>query len=197
VFIRAPTLAVSALALSALTIATQEIPPQLTYRTGIDLVQVDVSVLDRDRHAVTGLKQDDFVLRVDGNVKPIAAFTAVALPERRPEPSAAWMGDAGRDVSPTLRPRTGAWSSSCSITRFVAPTFRGRNGPLRRRSISSGRETWRLSSVPASGSRKTSPPTAVCSGQQSIGRSLASMWILTIHLAVTVASAGAVCARWR
>jgi hypothetical protein len=31
--------------------------PQLTYRTGIDLVQVDVSVLDKDRRPVLGLNR--------------------------------------------------------------------------------------------------------------------------------------------
>jgi VWFA-related protein len=93
--------------LSALTVGGQESSPQLTYRTGVEMVRVEVSVLDRDRHAVTGLRQGDFVLRVDGKVTPVAAFNAVALPERQPQPSAAWMREVGPDVVTNLAPREG------------------------------------------------------------------------------------------
>src|SRR4051812_33358544 len=40
VCIRAPALAASALALSALTVGGQETSPQLTYRTGVEMVRV-------------------------------------------------------------------------------------------------------------------------------------------------------------
>jgi len=100
-------LAVSALVLGALPFAQDASAPQLTYRTGIDLVQVDVSVLDKDRHPVTGLKPDDFVVREDGKVRPIAAFSTVTLPPRPPEPPAAWMRDVGPDVITNLAPKEG------------------------------------------------------------------------------------------
>jgi VWFA-related protein len=98
---------VSAIALSALTFAQDPKPPQLTYRTGIDLVQVDVSVLDKDRHPVLGLKPGDFVVREDGKVRAIAAFSPVTLPERPPEPAASWQRDIGPDVVTNLTPKEG------------------------------------------------------------------------------------------
>ncbi len=98
---------VSTIALSALTFAQDTNAPQLTYRTGIDVVQVDVSVLDKDRHPVTGLKPGDFILKEDGRVKSIAAFSTVALPARPPEPAAPWIDETGPDVVTNLTPKEG------------------------------------------------------------------------------------------
>lgn len=103
----AAIIVVSAIVWSVLTFAQDTNVPQLTYRTGIDLVQVDVSVLDRDRHPVLGLKPDDFVVKEDGRVKPIAAFSAVTLPERPPKPVGAWMREASPDVVTNLTPKDG------------------------------------------------------------------------------------------
>lgn len=102
----------SALGASAITVSTwafaqDATPPQLTYRAGIDVVQVDVSVLDKDRRPVQGLKAGDFVVREDGKVRAIAAFSEVTLPPRLPEPSAAWMREVGPDVVTNLAPKEG------------------------------------------------------------------------------------------
>ena len=86
---------VSTLALGALSLVQDATTPQLTYRTGIDLVQVDVSVLDKDRRPVLGLKPGDFVLKEDGKLKAIAAFSPVTLPVPPSEPAAPWI-----DVDP-------------------------------------------------------------------------------------------------
>ena len=98
---------VTAIALSALTVAQDTNAPQLTYRTGIDVVQVDVSVLDRDRRPLTGLKPGDFILKVDGKVKAIAAFNTVTLPARLREPAAPWIDETGPDVVTNLTPKDG------------------------------------------------------------------------------------------
>ncbi len=98
---------VSAIVWSVLTFAQDTNVPQLTYRTGIDLVQVDVSVLDKDRRPVLGLKPGDFVVKEDGKVKPIAAFSTVTLPERQPEPAAPWQREIGPDVVTNLTPKEG------------------------------------------------------------------------------------------
>ena len=35
-------------------------PPQATFKSGVDLFQLDVTVLDKDRHPVKGLTAADF-----------------------------------------------------------------------------------------------------------------------------------------
>jgi VWFA-related protein len=56
------------------------------FRAGVELVQIDVSVLDRERRPVTGLTASDFTLLEDGVLKPIRAFTAVRIPARAEPP---------------------------------------------------------------------------------------------------------------
>jgi VWFA-related protein len=82
----------AAIALSAL--ALQQTP---VFRSGIEIVQLDVSVLDRNRRPVRGLTQADFTVLEDGKQRPIAGFTSFDI-EPDPEPSAGWM----RDVSPDI-----------------------------------------------------------------------------------------------
>jgi VWFA-related protein len=48
-----------------------------TFRTEVEAVSVDVSVLDAHRHPITGLRGDDFTILVDGRARPIIAFAAV------------------------------------------------------------------------------------------------------------------------
>lgn len=67
-------LAVSAIA----AVASQEIP---RFKSGVDVVQFTVTVLDKDRHPVTGLTASDFDVLVDGKPRPLAAFAAVTLPD--------------------------------------------------------------------------------------------------------------------
>lgn len=72
-------------------------PVQPTFRSSIDLVDVDVSVLDRDRLPVRDLTAADFTVLEDGEPRPIVAFSAVTLPPRV-RPSAPWMTDIAPDV---------------------------------------------------------------------------------------------------
>jgi VWFA-related protein len=72
-------------------------PP--AFRTDVDIVRLDVSVLDKDRRPVRGLTAADFTIRVDGRERPIAAFAPVELtPVATPVPAASWVRDAPRDV---------------------------------------------------------------------------------------------------
>jgi VWFA-related protein len=57
--------------------ASAQAPP--TFRSGVALVQMDVTVLDEDRRPVTGLTAADFIVKEDGVERPIAAFTPVDL----------------------------------------------------------------------------------------------------------------------
>ena len=71
-------------------------PP--VFKSSIDLVQVDVSVLDRSGRPVEGLTAADFTLLEDGTPRDITAFTSVRVPA--PETgSAPWL----RDVPPDVR----------------------------------------------------------------------------------------------
>jgi VWFA-related protein len=76
--------------------ATQ--PPR-TFQSGVDVVEVDVSVLDKDRRPVRGLAQPNFTILEDGKPRPIVAFSAVDLPERDASSArASWVGDVSPDV---------------------------------------------------------------------------------------------------
>ncbi|HEU4928419.1 MAG TPA: VWA domain-containing protein [Candidatus Krumholzibacteria bacterium] len=53
--------------------AAQDPPQAPTFRTGVDLVPVDVNVLDRTGRPVPGLEATDFVLTVDGQPRRVAS----------------------------------------------------------------------------------------------------------------------------
>src|SRR5919106_162643 len=71
-------------------------PPR--FRTGVDVVELDVTVLDRNRRPVRGLTAADFTVIEDGQPQEIVAFEAIDLPIPDPA-SAAWL----RDVAPDVR----------------------------------------------------------------------------------------------
>jgi VWFA-related protein len=71
--------------------------PQATFKTGIDVVQLDVSVFDKDRRPIRGLTKDDFTILENGKAQPIEAVIPVEITEPTP-PSAAWLRDAPLEV---------------------------------------------------------------------------------------------------
>lgn len=71
-------LIVASLSFVAAAAGEAQTPP--TFHSGIELVQVNVVVLDRQRRPVQGLSASDFILEIDGGTVPIAAFSEVALP---------------------------------------------------------------------------------------------------------------------
>src|SRR5262245_43046806 len=90
----------SALAILGVTfvLAAQQSPdPQVTFRSSVELVDVEVSVLDRFRLPVRGLTVNDFTVLEEGKARPIAAFTSVDLPPRV-MPAAKWMNEIAPDV---------------------------------------------------------------------------------------------------
>jgi VWFA-related protein len=76
--------------------AQQPSPSDQTFRTGVDVIRLDVSVLDKQRRPVRGLTAADFVIKEDGRPQRIVAVTEVddaSIP-----PPSAWMRHAPRDV---------------------------------------------------------------------------------------------------
>jgi VWFA-related protein len=86
-------------ALVAASVAARQNPPTQTpvFRTGVDLVRLDVSVLDKDRQPVRGLTQADFTVFEGGKPQPIEAFSIVDLPDRV-ETTTEWKRTVDADV---------------------------------------------------------------------------------------------------
>src|SRR6185436_11384038 len=80
-------LAAAAQPVRAQTPATDQKPT--TFKSAIDLVPVDVSVVDKDGRPVEGLRAADFVLTVDGRPRTIgsAQYIATARDAVQPDPA--------------------------------------------------------------------------------------------------------------
>lgn len=78
--------------------------PQASFRAGVELVQLDVSVLDKNRHPIAGLSASDFTVLVDGKPRTVVAFKAVELPPPLPPPSTPWMREVPPDVATNVHP---------------------------------------------------------------------------------------------
>lgn len=80
--------------------ARQQTPP--TFTRAVDLIQLDVSVVDKNHQPVRGLTQHDFTINEDGKPQPIQTFAAIDLPED-PVLAPGWT----RDVAPDVTSNTG------------------------------------------------------------------------------------------
>ena len=83
--------------------------PAPVFRSGVDLVQVEVSVLDKKRQPVRGLTQADFSVLEEGKPRPIVAFAPVELPapDAIPSGTAGWLRMVPSDVSDNAIAPTG------------------------------------------------------------------------------------------
>jgi hypothetical protein len=80
--------------------AQQPLPAPQVFQTRTDVVSVDVTVLDKNRHPVSGLTARDFTVLEDGKERPVVAFTPVDLPPRvDSHATAAWTRDVRPDVT--------------------------------------------------------------------------------------------------
>jgi len=85
------------LACSLLALSAQQLP-RPAFRSGVDVVTLDVTVLDGNRRPVRGLTASDFRVQCDGEDCPIVGFDAIDLPDRA-RASARWLEDVTPDVS--------------------------------------------------------------------------------------------------
>src|SRR4029453_6301962 len=70
------------------------------FRSSVDVVRVEASVLDKDRRPVRGLTAADFTVRENRQERPIVVFAPVELPPAPTSMASAggWLRDAPRDV---------------------------------------------------------------------------------------------------
>lgn len=68
------------------------------FRTGVDVVQLDVSVLDNNRQPIRGLTAADFTVTERGEARPIVSFEAIELPPT-PADAARWVTEVAPDVT--------------------------------------------------------------------------------------------------
>jgi len=85
-------------ALSSVGLLSQDPPDRQPFKTGIELVQLDVVVLDGKRQPVSGLTAADFTVLDDGVPVSIRAFTPIELARRNPG-DAVWSGEVAPDVA--------------------------------------------------------------------------------------------------
>ena len=84
--------------LSAAGLLAQEQRDVPQFRAGVELVQLDVTVLDDKRQPVRGLTAADFTVLDNGVATPIRAFTPVELALRTRATEAAWASEVPPDV---------------------------------------------------------------------------------------------------
>jgi VWFA-related protein len=82
---------------SVLTFARQADDPSQTFRTAVDVIRIDATVLDKDRRPIRGLTAADFTVLENGKPQRIVAVQEIDTVANDPVPSA-WMRYAPRDV---------------------------------------------------------------------------------------------------
>src|SRR6188768_4131410 len=91
--------AVDVVSAAALLFAQQAPPPPQrapplqqqapVFRAGVEIVALDVTVVDRDGKPVTGLKPEDFVVTLSGQLRPVRTFDYATFGAAPPSEAAA------------------------------------------------------------------------------------------------------------
>ena len=87
-----------AMAMAMLATSQEPQPPRATFKSTVDLVPVDVSVVDRNGRPVPDLTAQDFTLSVDGKPRQIASaefISIAATPEAAPARTVEYSSNAG------------------------------------------------------------------------------------------------------
>jgi VWFA-related protein len=102
-------------------------PPRPQFRTAVEVVEVDVSVLDDRRRPVRGLSASDFSVLENGRPQELVSFVAIDVP---PSENAAtgWL----RDVAPDIRSNL---ASADRLIVLVLDDAQVRSGPQHTRAV--------------------------------------------------------------
>ena len=73
----------------------QQVP---SFRARIEVVQLDISVLDKNRQPVRGLTEKDFTVLEDGKPQRIVGFATFDIDDT-PQPATGWMRDVPPDIT--------------------------------------------------------------------------------------------------
>ena len=93
-------------------LVAQSPPAQsLVFKSKVEVVQLDVSVLDKHRQPVRGLTQKDFTILEDGKPQPIVGFATFDM-DNAEAPATGWMRDVAPDVATNQSTRRAGSSSS-------------------------------------------------------------------------------------
>ena len=102
----APLVFLAPFAVATSLLGFQQTTP--TFRSRVDLVELDVSVLDKHRKPVRGLTKGDFTVFEDGKPQTISVFEPVDVPDALPPP-VEWMRDVTPDVTTNDAKVTRLW----------------------------------------------------------------------------------------
>jgi len=98
---RFPLALVAAAATTTIVIAAAQAPqpvqPVPLFRSGVNVVTVDVSVLDKERRPVRGLTAADFTILENGKPQPVTGFSAIDLPDAD-APAPVWSRESRPDT---------------------------------------------------------------------------------------------------
>src|SRR5688572_10683592 len=73
------SVSVAAVLVAATSLSAQQ-PQVPTFRSTVEVVRLDVTVLDKQRRPIRDLRQEDFTVLVDGVEQPLVAFEPVVVP---------------------------------------------------------------------------------------------------------------------
>ena len=86
------------LLLSSAALIAQDQADRPQFRAGVELYQLDVTVLDDKRLPVRGLKEGEFTVLINGVAAPIRAFTPIEIAAPPQSSAAVWAAEAPADV---------------------------------------------------------------------------------------------------
>jgi len=85
------------------------VPQAPVFRSKVEIIQLDVSVLDKHRQPIKGLTESNFTVLEDGKPQKIVGFSTFDMDDA-PAPATGWMRDVPPDVTTNdIKPESRLW----------------------------------------------------------------------------------------